>query len=112
MSNQKILPKNRQIVANNITVTHPNIAKNWDYERNYPLTLFSIILGGGTNSKLFRNVREKNSLCYYIYSTVNSIQVNGLNQLIYCNYVNSILKIFNNSEYMEDKKNYLLKELK
>lgn len=44
-----------------------------DYERNYPLTLFSIILGGGTNSKLFRNVREKNSLCYYIYSTVNKL---------------------------------------
>lgn len=44
-----------------------------DYERNYPLTLFSIILGGGTNSKLFRNVREKNSLCYYIYSTLNKL---------------------------------------
>lgn len=43
------------------------------YERKYPLTLFSIILGGGTNSKLFRNVREKNSLCYYINSTVNKL---------------------------------------
>ena len=38
------------------------------YERNYPLTLYNIILGGGEDSKLFRNVREKNSLCYYINS--------------------------------------------
>lgn len=43
------------------------------YERNYPLTLYSIILGGGTNSKLFRNVREKKSLCYYIHSTINKL---------------------------------------
>ncbi len=38
------------------------------HERNYPLTLYNIILGGGEDSKLFRNVREKNSLCYYINS--------------------------------------------
>ena len=38
------------------------------YERNYPLTLYNIILGGGEDSRLFRNVREKNSLCYYINS--------------------------------------------
>lgn len=38
------------------------------YERNYPLTLYNIILGGGEDSKLFRNVRENNSLCYYINS--------------------------------------------
>ncbi len=44
-----------------------------EYERKYPLTLLSIILGGGTNSKLFRNVREKNSLCYYIHSTINKL---------------------------------------
>lgn len=38
------------------------------YERNYPLTLFNIIFGGGEDSKLFRNIREKHSLCYYINS--------------------------------------------
>ena len=38
------------------------------YEKNYPLTLYNIILGGGDDSKLFINVREKNSLCYYINS--------------------------------------------
>ena len=44
-----------------------------DYERNYALTLYSIILGGGTNSKLFQNVREKNSLAYYIFATPNKL---------------------------------------
>lgn len=32
--------------------------------------LFSNILGGGASSKLFKNVREKASLCYYIFSRV------------------------------------------
>ena len=44
-----------------------------DYERNYPLTLYNIILGGGTDSRLFSNVREKHSLCYYIASTANKL---------------------------------------
>lgn len=44
-----------------------------DYERNYPLTLYNIILGGGADSKLFKEVREKNSLCYYIGSTANKL---------------------------------------
>lgn len=41
------------------------------YERNYPLTLYNIILGGGENSLLFQEVREKSSLAYYIGSTPN-----------------------------------------
>ena len=44
-----------------------------DYERNYPLTLYNIILGGSSDSKLFMNVREKNSLCYYISSVANKL---------------------------------------
>ncbi len=43
------------------------------YERNYPLTLYNIILGGGSDSKLFKNVREKNSLCYTIHSVPNKL---------------------------------------
>ncbi|QIB26703.1 EF-P 5-aminopentanol modification-associated protein YfmF [Caloranaerobacter azorensis] len=35
-----------------------------------PLLIMSNILGGGPNSKLFMNVREKESLAYYIYSRV------------------------------------------
>lgn len=39
-----------------------------DYERNYVLSLYNIILGGSTDSKFFKNIREKFSLCYYISS--------------------------------------------
>lgn len=38
-------------------------------EKNYVLTLYNIILGGSADSKFFKNIREKHSLCYYINST-------------------------------------------
>lgn len=41
-----------------------------DEEKYYSLLLGSRILGGGADSKLFINVREKESLCYTIYSTI------------------------------------------
>lgn len=41
-----------------------------DEEKYYSLILGSRILGGGADSKLFINVREKESLCYTIYSTI------------------------------------------
>ena len=44
-----------------------------DYERNYPLTLFNIIFGGGCDSKLFKEVREEHSLCYSVYSVPNKL---------------------------------------
>lgn len=44
-----------------------------DFDRNYVLPIFSIILGGGSSSKLFNNVREKNSLCYYISASGNKL---------------------------------------
>ena len=44
-----------------------------EYERNYPLTLFNGIFGGCSDSKLFKEVREDNSLCYTIYSITNKL---------------------------------------
>lgn len=41
------------------------------YESDYVLVLLNSILGCMNNSILFVNVREKNSLCYYIGSTIN-----------------------------------------
>lgn len=38
---------------------------NGEGDKALPHLLFSDIFGGGTYSKLFRNVREKQSLCYY-----------------------------------------------
>ncbi|WFD09163.1 EF-P 5-aminopentanol modification-associated protein YfmF [Tepidibacter hydrothermalis] len=45
---------------------------NIDYkdDRYYSLMVYSSILGGGPHSKLFVNVREKESLCYYVYSMI------------------------------------------
>ncbi len=48
-----------------------------DYESKYVLLIYSWILGGGFNSLLNQKVREENSLCYYIYSSQNSL-VSGL----------------------------------
>ncbi len=44
-----------------------------DEERNYALTLYSIILGMGGDSKLFQNVREKHSVAYYVNATPNKL---------------------------------------
>lgn len=42
-------------------------------ERNYALTLYSIILGMGGDSKLFQNIREAYSAAYYINATPNKL---------------------------------------
>ncbi len=42
-------------------------------ERQYEFTVYNWILGGGMNSLLNRTVREKNSLCYYIYANRKSL---------------------------------------
>ncbi len=36
--------------------------------------MFSYVFGGGANSKLFRNVREKESLCYYVFSRIEKFK--------------------------------------
>ncbi|MEW9123705.1 MAG: pitrilysin family protein [Thermotaleaceae bacterium] len=46
----------------------------YESELYQPLVLFSNILGGGPNSKLFKNVREKESLCYYIFSRIEKFK--------------------------------------
>ena len=49
------------------------INKLKDYEKNYALVLGNIIYGGGVDSKLFKEVREKNSLCYTIFSSYSKL---------------------------------------
>lgn len=46
----------------------------FESELYHPLVVFSNILGGGPNSKLFRNIREKESLCYYIFSRIEKFK--------------------------------------
>ena len=44
-----------------------------DFELRYVLSVYSYILGGSPDSKLFKNVREKHSLCYNISSTAHPL---------------------------------------
>lgn len=44
------------------------VSKLSKYERDYVLPVLNVIFGGGADSKLFKIVREKHSLCYTIYS--------------------------------------------
>lgn len=39
-----------------------------EFESNYVMPIYSLILGGGGASRLFDSVREKNSLAYYCFS--------------------------------------------
>lgn len=43
------------------------------YEKDFVLNLYNIILGGSSDSKFFKNIREKFSLCYYISSCANKL---------------------------------------
>lgn len=43
-----------------------------EYERRYTIKLYNELLGGSSSSMLFENVREKNSYCYYINSSVKA----------------------------------------
>ena len=49
------------------------IYKLTKYERDYALVLGNLIFGGGVDSKLFKDVREANSLCYSIFSNYNRV---------------------------------------
>ncbi|MBQ8164505.1 MAG: insulinase family protein [Clostridia bacterium] len=45
-----------------------------DSDGFFPLVLMNTVYGGGTSSKLFKNVREKNSLAYYAGSRVSAVK--------------------------------------
>lgn len=73
-------PRKRRLFAKETTknsqsklaIAYP-ITKMTDYEKNYSLLLANIILGGTGDSKLFKEVREENSLCYTIRSNYNRL---------------------------------------
>lgn len=44
-----------------------------EFERNYVLTIYNMVLGGNSESKFFQIIREKNSLAYYVYSSLNKL---------------------------------------
>lgn len=44
-----------------------------EFERNYVLTIYNMIIGGNSESKFFQIIREKHSLAYYVYSSLNKL---------------------------------------
>lgn len=72
VSKVKTIKESLKTEQDNLVVTF-NLNNLTEYERNYPLSLFNAILGGGSESLLFREIREKNSLAYYISSVPNKL---------------------------------------
>ena len=68
----KTIKENRKINQSKLVLGY-KIEKMTDFELRYVLNVYSYILGGGPDSKLFKTVREKNSLCYYISSLSNPL---------------------------------------
>ena len=64
----KIVKEQQKINQSKLMLGY-KIDKMTNFELRYVLNVYSYILGGGPDSKLFKTVREKNSLCYYISST-------------------------------------------
>lgn len=82
---------------------------NVDYKdeyRYYSLLVGSNVLGGGPHSKLFMNVREKESLCYYIYSSIEKYKTSmfissGIESV---NYDKTVKLIKEQLEYLKEGK--------
>lgn len=68
----KIVKEQQKINQSKLVLGY-KIDKMTDFELRYVLNVYSYILGGGPDSKLFKTVREKNSLCYYISSVGHSL---------------------------------------
>lgn len=105
--NHFIEPKNRRLIPKTFKektnysqsqlVMGFKMNKLSDFELRYVLNVYNYILGGGPDSKLFKNVREKNSLCYSISSAgqpLNSIMIisAGINALNFNKTVSLIKK--------------------
>jgi len=77
--NHKKYRKNVKIVKEKMDIEQSKLIIGFklkdltDFERKYVMGIYSYILGGGPDSKLFKEVREKNSLCYSINSSYNGV---------------------------------------
>ena len=68
--------KRKATEQNHLLLTFPSISDT--DPRRFPMQLLSSILGGGMSSRLFQQVREKNGLCYTVYSYGTSYEDVGL----------------------------------
>ena len=68
----RVIKENKN-VNQSILILGSKLKDITEFERKYVLVLYNYILGGSADSKLFKEVREKNSLCYSISSTHSGI---------------------------------------
>ncbi len=68
--------KRKATEQNHLMLSFPSITDR--DPRKYQMQLLSSILGGGMSSRLFQQVREKNGLCYSVYTFGTSHEEVGL----------------------------------
>ncbi len=66
---EKVIIESMDIVQDKFCMGFRTNIEPYDDEYAY-LMVYDSILGGGVSSRLFNNIREKNSLCYYIRSNL------------------------------------------
>ena len=69
----KITEENKNIVQGKFALGF-STGISPDSEEYYALTLLNGVFGSGPTSKLFMNVREKMSLCYYVFSRLDRLK--------------------------------------
>ncbi|MEG0138291.1 MAG: pitrilysin family protein [Bacilli bacterium] len=68
-----IVVKDKKNINQSILLIGAKLMSLTNFERLYTLPIYNSILGGTADSKLFKNVREKNSLCYSVSSTFSGL---------------------------------------
>lgn len=68
--------KDKQHISQSQLVMGFKCDKTSDFEKRYVMNVYSYILGGGPDSKLFKSVREDKSLCYSINSSMHALNNN------------------------------------
>ena len=71
----KVIEERQDLVQAKLNIGY-TIDTDFTSNDHYAFTIFNGILGGFSHSLLFKNVREKNSLCYYISSSYDAF--NGI----------------------------------
>ncbi|WP_024621812.1 EF-P 5-aminopentanol modification-associated protein YfmF [Metaclostridioides mangenotii] len=66
----KIVEEKMDITQGKLVMGYRANVDYMDNDKYYSLVVGNSVFGGGAHSKLFNNVREKESLCYYVYSSV------------------------------------------
>lgn len=66
----KVIEDKMEITQGKLVMGYRTNIDYKDIDKYYPLVVGCNVLGGGPHSKMFVNIREKESLCYYIYSSV------------------------------------------